>query len=335
MEASIGYEELVNNLVSANSCVIISHRNPDGDAIGSSMGLKYLLQNVGLNSVQIIFPSDFPANMNWIEGISESLIFDNDPEICCEKVEKADFIFCLDFNDLSRIDKLGEVVEKADAFKIIIDHHPNPVAFADISLSRTSASSTCELIYEFAEQLGWLNYIDRKVAQNLYVGMLTDTGSFSYAVSPYTFKVASELLSTGIIASDIQNCLFNCLEEKNLRLLGFCLYESMEILEGFNTAIITLSKEDYKRFNIQRGDTEGIVNYALKLHKIKMAIMVMEQPNIVKISFRSKGNHSVELLAREHFKGGGHPNASGGQSFLPLKTTIKKIKELLPLYAPI
>jgi bifunctional oligoribonuclease and PAP phosphatase NrnA len=334
MDLAVEQEITERKVKDAKSCVIISHRNPDGDAIGSSMGMKNLLINLGLPSVSVLFPSEYPANLNWIEGLSDSLIYDQASEHCILAVQNADVIFCLDFNDLSRIDKLGEVVGKSQAFKIMIDHHLNPGTFADFTFNRTSASSTCELIYEFAHKMGWGNHLDERVAESLYIGLLTDTGSFAYSVTPYTFQVAAELLSLGIMATEIQNKLFNSLEEKNLRLLGYCLYEAMEILEAYHTAIIVLSKEDYKRFNIQRGDTEGIVNYALKLHQVKMAILVMEQPSIVKISFRSKGNHSVERFAREQFKGGGHPNASGGQSFLPLKTTIKKMKELLPLYAP-
>lgn len=333
MNNKLTIEQLSIELANVWNIVILSHRNPDGDALGSSLSLKYLLEKKG-KRVDVIVPSEYPVNMEWIRGIEEVTVYDLNVQESINLIEKAELIFCLDFNALSRIDKMGELVSQSEAVKVLIDHHLNPEDFADYVLSDIRASSTCELIYDFVELLGWGGDIDKSFAEILYVGLLTDTGTFSYAVSPKTFRLAARMLEYGVNHVAIQDLLFNSQEEKNLRLLGYCLYERMEILSEYKTAIISLSKEDYKKFAIQRGDTEGIVNFALRLKEVTMAVLVMEQPNIVKLSFRSKGNHSVEIFAREQFKGGGHPNASGGQSYFPLKSTVGRIKSLLPKYAP-
>lgn len=333
MNNKLTTEQLSVKLTNAQNIVILSHRNPDGDALGSSLALKYLLEKKG-KTARVIVPSEYPVNMEWILGIEEVTVYDLKVEESLNLIGEAEIIFCLDFNALSRIDKMGEAVSKSEAVKVMIDHHLNPEDFADYMLSDVNASSTCELIYDFVELLGWTGEIDKNFAEILYVGLLTDTGSFSYAVSPKTFRLAAKMLEYGVNHVAIQDLLFNSQEEKNLRLLGYCLYERMEVLPEYKTAIISLSKEDYKKFAIQRGDTEGIVNFALRLKEVTMAILVMEQPNIVKLSFRSKGSHSVEIFAREQFKGGGHPNASGGQSYFPLKSTVGRIKSLLSKYAP-
>lgn len=333
MNNKLTQNQLSDKIREVQKVVILSHRNPDGDAIGSSLSMKYILEKQG-KEVQVILPSEYPVNMEWMFGIEEVMVYDLKSEDSLETIKQAEMIFCLDFNALSRIDKMGDTVAESKAIKVLIDHHLSPEDFADFMLSETEASSTCELIFDFVEMMGWEKDIDSTFAELMYVGLLTDTGTYSYAVSPKTFRLAAKMLEYGVNHVGVQDNLFNSQEEKNLRLLGYCLYERMEILYDYKTAIISLSKEDYKNFGIQRGDTEGIVNFALRLKDVTMAVLVMEQPNIVKLSFRSKGNHSVEVFAREQFKGGGHPNASGGQSYFPLKSTIAKIKSLLPQYAP-
>jgi phosphoesterase RecJ-like protein len=216
--------------------------------------------------------------------------------------------------------------------KVLIDHHIDPEPFADFMLSDTSASSTSELIYDFIHLLGQGKEIDPLVGNCLYTGIVTDTGSFKYSTSPKLFRIVAHLLEIGVNDYLLQDLIFNCLPEKQLRLLGHCLANRMEILEEYQTGIITLSRKDYERFNIQRGDTEGIVNFLLKLKKVKVAAFITEQPNIVKLSLRSKGDFSVQEIASRYFKGGGHKNASGGFSHLGLRKTVAKFKEILPLY---
>lgn len=312
--------------------VITSHRNPDGDAIGSSLGLYHFLNRHG-HTVRMVLPSEYPANFGWMQDVEQVFIYDLQPEKSKEIFEKADLVFCLDFNSLDRIDKLGEsLLGMQKTTKVLIDHHIDPEPFADFMLSDTSASSTSELIYDFIHLLGQGKEIDPLVGNCLYTGIVTDTGSFKYSTSPKLFRIVAHLLEIGVNDYLLQDLIFNCLPEKQLRLLGHCLANRMEILEEYQTGIITLSRKDYDRFNIQRGDTEGIVNFLLKLKKVKVAAFITEQPNIVKLSLRSKGDFSVQEIASRYFKGGGHKNASGGFSHTGLRKTVAKFKEILPLY---
>jgi phosphoesterase RecJ-like protein len=310
--------------------VITSHRNPDGDAIGSSLGLKHYLEQLG-HTVKVAFPSEFPAFLGWMPGAMEVLIYDIFTEEVKAALEKPDIVFCLDFNSLERIDKMGEIIASLNCTKVLIDHHLFPDPFADFELHDVSASSTSELVYDFIALMGDKRHLNMDVAECLFTGILTDTGSFKYATSPKLFRIVAELLEMGVDDVRIQNLVFNSMEEKHLRLLGYVL-ERMEILEEYRTAIITLSKQDYEKYSIQRGDTEGLVNYLLMLKNVTMAAFIHEQPTITKISLRSKGDFSVQEIARQHFKGGGHKNASGGYSYIGLRPTVKKFKSILPEY---
>lgn len=311
--------------------VITTHRNPDGDAIGASLGMMYYLKQLGHN-VKIISPSDYPAILSWMPEVDEIVIYDTEVERSKEIIDKSELIFCLDFNSLDRIDKVGELINRQKCPKIMIDHHLEPEPFVDHIISDTTASSTCELVYDFICSLGDKALINVVVGEALFTGILTDTGSFKYSTSAKLFGIVSELLAIGVDDYKLQDLIFNSLSIKHLRLLGHCLYNRMEILEEYKTGIITLTKEDYANFDIQRGDTEGIVNFLLKMKDIKMAAFITEQPTIVKISLRSKGDFSVQEIAMKYFKGGGHKNASGGASFKSLRSTVKRFKDLLPNY---
>ena len=311
---------------------ILSHRNPDGDAIGSSLGLYHYLNQLG-HTVRVVLPSDYPLAFEWMPEVEDITIFDSYQDRCREIVEKSDIIFCLDFNSLDRIDKLGEAVHFKKCVKVLIDHHLDPENFADYVISDTAASSTCELVYEFISDLGDKDLINANVASCLYTGMMTDTGSFKYATNPRLFRQCAEMKSLGLDDYTIQDNIFNSLTEKQLRLMGHALANRMEILPEFKTGIIHLTKQDYADFDIQRGDTEGIVNQLMMMRKIKIACFITEQPTIVKISMRSKGDFSVQEICQKHFNGGGHRNASGGYMHNTLTVAIKKLKEALPLYA--
>lgn len=324
-------QELKAILAIPQDVVIVSHRNPDGDAIGSSLALYHFLNKHG-HTVRMIMPSEYPEIMNWMEGIHEVIIYDLDPDRSKEVLERASLIFCLDFNALDRIDKVGEILDPLKVPKVMIDHHLYPEPFVDYVLSDTTASSTCELIYDFIGLLDAKRDLDITIGECLFTGILTDTGSFKYATSPKLFRIVADLVALGVDDYKLQDLIFNSLYEKHLRLLGHCLANRMEIFPEYYTGIIHLTKEDYTTFDIQRGDTEGIVNYILKLKGIKMAAFIMEQPTIVKISLRSKGEFSVQEIAKRHFKGGGHKNAAGGASFQSLEATLTKFKDLLPRY---
>lgn len=325
-------KEVKTLLSISKNIVITSHRNPDGDAMGSSLGLQLYLDQLGHNT-KVAFPSEYPTFVGWMKGSERILIHDTDTEETNAALENADIIFILDYNGLDRVDKMGEVIAaQKNTTKVMIDHHLYPDNCADFMFSDPSASSTCEMIYEFIVELGDMKMISIPLGECLYSGILTDTGSFKYSTSSKLFRVVAGLKDLGVDDVKLQNLLFNSLPEKNLRLLGHCLNNRMELLDEYNTGIITLTKKDYETFDIQRGDTEGIVNYLLMMQKVKLAAFITEQPTIVKISLRSKGDFSVQEIAQQHFRGGGHKNASGGASFRGLKATIKKFKEILPQY---
>ncbi|MBK6902865.1 MAG: DHH family phosphoesterase [Saprospirales bacterium] len=324
-------EDLKSLLSVPKDIVITTHRNPDGDAIGASLALYHYLNQFG-HTVKVMAPSEYPDFLSWMPGAQDILIFDVHTEKGTEWLKRADIIFVLDYNDLERVDRMGEIIAPLTCVKVMIDHHLYPEPFADYVLSDTSASSTCELIYDFLGMLGHLNRIDLRVGDSIFTGILTDTGSFKYSTSPKLFRIVADLIDRGVDDIRLQDMIFNSMEEKHLRLLGHCLYNRLEILEEFYTGIITLSKEDYEKYSISRGDTEGIVNFLLQLKKVKLAVFIHEQPTITKLSLRSKGDFSVQEIAKQHFKGGGHKNASGGSSYAGLKATVKKFKSLLPAY---
>lgn len=313
--------------------VIISHRNPDGDAVGSSMGLAGILEQLG-HSVQVIFPSEYPAAFEYVKNIQTSLIFDLDHDKCRSAIDKAQIIFCLDFNGLDRIDKLGENVLNSSAKKILVDHHLDPEPFTDLQFSDTQASSTSELVYKLIDDLGYKSRISPHIGECLFTGLITDTGSFKYSTRPYTYEVAARLKEIGVDDYYLADKIYNTQTEKQLRLLGHCLANRMEVHEDYGYAIITLTKKDYQDFSIQRGDTEGIVNFMLTMPYIKLAIFVTEQPTIIKISMRSKGDISVQEICQKYFSGGGHKNAAGGGVYANLGDVISRIKKVVPDYLP-
>jgi len=311
--------------------VIVSHRNPDGDAIGSSLGLRHYLEQLG-HTVKVLVPSEFPLFLNWMPGASDVLVYDISTSEVKAALESQDIVFCLDFNSLERIDKMGEIIANGKSKVVMIDHHLLPEPFADFSLHDETASSTSELIFDFIRLLGDLGKMNLLIAECLFSGILTDTGSFKYSTSPKLFRIVADLLELGVDDGKIQNLIFNSLDEKHLRLLGHVLYNRMEILEEYRTAIIWLTKEDYEVFTISRGDTEGLVNFPLQLKNVTMVAFIHEQPTITKISLRSKSGFSVQEIARNHFRGGGHKNASGGYSYIGLWPTMRKFKSILPEY---
>lgn len=323
--------ELKALLAIPKDIVITSHRNPDGDAIGSSLGLQRYLMQLG-HTVKVLVPSGFPHFLAWMPGADDIIVYDISPDEARVALEKPDMVFCLDFNSLERIDKMGEIISRLKCTKVMIDHHLYPEPFSDFELHEVNASSTSELVYDFIVLLGERSKITVEIGECLFTGILTDTGSFKYSTSPKLFRLVADLLELGVNDGKIQDFVYNSLEEKHLRLLGYVLDNRMEVLDEFRTAIITLTKQDYEKFQISRGDTEGLVNYLLQMKNVVMAAFIHEQPTITKISLRSKGNFSVQEIAKKHFRGGGHKNASGGYSYIGLRPTLRKFKEILPEY---
>ena len=313
--------------------VIVTHFKPDADALGSSLGLARYLKKKG-HFVKVITPSDYPDFLNWMPGNNEVLIFQKDkPLAAAELVKKADFIFCLDFSSLSRIDGLGDLVNAASARKVLIDHHLDPERFAEFEKWDTAAASTAELVYELIEELGDKEVVDEDIANCLYAGIMTDTGGFRHSNTNFKqFQIAGDLVALGADPSRVSKLIYDTNSIERLRLIGYVLSNKLQVIPEYRTAYMALSAEELKRFSSQTGDTEGLVNYGLSIKGIKLSVLLSDRKENIKLSFRSLGTFSVNDLARAHFDGGGHRNAAGGQTNLTLEETLKKFLALLPQY---
>jgi phosphoesterase RecJ-like protein len=328
MEFSPELKRLINI---PQNVAVLSHRNPDGDAIGSSLAVRHYLEQYG-HTVHVMFPSEYPEEFGELPGAEDILVWDIHTDECRHVLAQKNLFFFLDFNAYNRIDKMGDYVRELPGKRVLIDHHLYPEPLADFMYSEPEASSTCELVYRFITGIGDGQKVNPTVAQCLYTGIVTDTGSFRYATNSRVFRITADLIDRGLDDTRVQDMIFNSQKEKNLRLLGHCLANRMEYYPEYHTALIWLSKKDYEDFNIQRGDTEGIVNHLLSLRDVKLAAFIHNQPTIVKLSLRSKDDFDVQAICRKHFNGGGHKNAAGAYSHDSLKATIQKFKDLLPLY---
>jgi len=323
-----------DRILQASNIVIVTHTNPDGDAIGSSLGFYLFMLKFNPNAnIKVIVPNDFPSFLKWMPAIKDILIYQGNEKAAILEIEEADLCFCLDFNSLKRTEKLSSFLEVSKAFKILIDHHPQPESNFDILISNIASSSTSELIFDVISALSGKQVIDKAIASCLYVGIMTDTGSFSYSCRrPETYLVVAELIRIGIDSELIHRRIYDTYSENRMRLLGYCLSERMKVLNEFHTAYIFLTKDDLNRFNHQNGDTEGVVNYALSIEGIVLAVLFTEKEDKIRISMRSKGEFSVNNFARSHFQGGGHKNASGGDSFISMKDTLIYFESVLENY---
>ncbi len=313
----------------AASIAIVTHWSPDGDAMGSSLALyQYLLKLK--KSVKVIVPNAYPDFLNWLPGHKQVLNFQENEAKATKILQKADVIFTLDFNSYKRLEKLGGVLAQTTCPKVLIDHHQQPDNYASYYYHDVAACSTCELIFDFIAALGHKSLIDKKIAACLYTGLMTDTGSFRYpSVTSRTHLIVSELLKTGIKPTDIHSAVYDNYSLGRLQLLGYALSEKMKLAEGVPAAYFTLSEKELKRFNYQKGDTEGLVNYPFSIKGIQVCALFNESDGYVKISFRSKGNIDVNTFARKYFNGGGHINAAGGKSTDSLEVTEARFKELV------
>ena len=320
-------------LSTTKKIVIVPHKNPDGDAIGSSLGLyHYLLK--GNHEVNVLVPNDYPTFLKWIPGNNTILKHDSQTTECDVLINTADIIFTLDFNAFHRTGNMETVLEESNALKIMIDHHQAPDNYATYTFSDVSMSSTCEMVYHFINMLGDTNLIDTEIATCLYVGIMTDTGSFRFAsTTSTTHKIIAQLIEKGANNTEIHNNIYDTNSYERLQLLG-CALSNLKIIPEYKAAYITLSQDELNKFNYKKGDTEGFVNYGLSLNNIKLAAIFIEdkQEGIIKISLRSKGNFSVNEMSRAHFDGGGHTNAAGGKSHLSLNDTIEKFISILSSY---
>lgn len=312
--------------------VIVTHWSPDGDAMGSSLGLyNYLIQLK--HKVSVITPNDYPSFLFWLPGNKKVTDFTKNPKSPKTVVAKADLIFCLDFNSLKRIDKLGDAVAKSKGIKFIIDHHLQPEGFAKYMLHSIKACSTCELIFDFIHLMGHKKMLNKDIANCLYTGIMTDTGSFRFpSTTAHTHKIIASLIEAGAENGEIHNRIYDGSTENKIKLLGYSLSEKLKVFKEYKAAYFSLTEEELNRYKYQKGDTEGVVNYALSIDGIRFAAFFVERDGIIKTSFRSQGSFDVNVFARKYFKGGGHANAAGGMSELSMDKTLQKFEALLPEY---
>ena len=317
----------------AREIVLTSHRHPDGDAIGSILGVYHFLRDTGAH-LHLIVPDNYPSFLKWLPGSDNILIYEKQASTADSYIAKADLIFALDYNDFSRTEKMEKKLKKAAAYKVMIDHHPEPDAESfDLIYSWPGYSSTAEIVYTLCQSMEPLSKLDKPAAIALYAGILTDTGSFSYSVNrPELFETVARLLRLGIDAEKISRNIYDTYSESRLRLLGYSISNRMKVISDLATVYIYLTQQDMEYFNYQDGDTEGLVNYGLSIKGINFSVLMKENPDVVRLSMRSKEGFSVNQFARTHFDGGGHEKAAGANSYMSLSDTIKKFESLLPQY---
>src|ERR1700744_4602829 len=320
-------------LAQPKKIVITTHHKPDGDAMGSSLGLyNYLIQQG--HHTTVITPTDYPDFLSWLPGNGEGVIYTSNVQQSAGLIAAADIIFCLDFNALGRINEMGEKVGESSAVKIMIDHHLEPSDFDDYRYWDINACATAQLIYTFIkDELKNEKLINKDVATCLYTGIMTDSKSFSLPnTTSAVHRIIADLMDAGAVNWHIYDQVYNNSSEDRLRFLGICLSERLEVLHEFNTAIITATKSDLIKYNVITGDTEGIVNYALSITGIKLAAFIVERTDKVKLSLRSKGEFPANDICKKYFSGGGHRNAAGGGSSDSLEQVVEQFKLILPKY---
>ena len=318
----------------ADKIVIVSHVSPDGDAIGSSLGLWHFLNSQDKN-VHVIVPNAFPDFLKWMPGAKEVIQYNRYKEFADKLIMEADVICCLDFNVLSRIDEMEEIVRVSPGRKMIVDHHLYPGDFARIVISHPQISSTSELVFRLICQLGNFSDITKEAAECIYTGMMTDTGGFTYNSNDREiYLIIGELLSKGMDEGESYRNVFNTHSEGRLRLMGYVLYEKMQVFPQFNAALITLTREEQKKFQYKKGDTEGFVNMPLSMKGICFSVFLREdtEKDMIKVSLRSVGTFPCNEVAAEFFGGGGHLNASGGEFYGPMEEAVALFKQALVKY---
>jgi len=326
-------ETIRNWLGSSERVAVLTHSNPDGDAIGSSLALALALAKAGKDA-RVVIPDGLPDFLRWLPGIERSTTFVYKQERAVEIIEGADMIFCLDFNDPKRLNGAEEYFFKSKAKTILIDHHQDPLSFTDLSISETWRGSVGEMIYIFLKEVFQDDLLDKDIATCLYVAIMTDTGNFNYASSyPDIFHIVGDLMKYDIEKDLIYSRVYDSFSEDRMRLQGYCMMKKMVVLPQFHTGYISLTQEELKKFNHRKGDTEGFVNIPFSVKGVRFTALFVEKKDRIKVSFRSRGRFPVNRVASEHYQGGGHINAAGGDSFKSMEETLARFEALLPEYA--
>lgn len=315
---------------SCSRFVVLSHKNPDGDAVGSSLALCSHLRSLG-KECSVVLPNMFPDFFMWLAGAGEVVFYDSDKERAGELLAAADALFCLDFNTLSRIGDLGTAVAALDLPKVLVDHHPQPSDEFTVKISHTVACSTAELVFRLIDGLSGISSLSREVAECIYTGMMTDTGAFAYASTRKDiYLIIAELLGKGIDKDLIYRRVFYTSSMTRMRLWGFVLYEKLKIYNKYNAALITLSHKELMRFYVQKGDTEGLVNQPLQIKGVRFSCFLREEvPGKINVSLRSVDDFPCNAVASEFFNGGGHMNASGGELYCSMDEAVARFRQAL------
>lgn len=331
---SLILKTIIDTIVKYKNIVIISHVNPDGDALGSSLALYLFSKKIGANP-KVIIPNDYPSFLSWMPSIQDVIIYDRSQENAKQIMSDAELFCYLDFNTESRTGVLhNDLCHFSKTPKLLIDHHIGAdLSKFEASISITDISSTSEIVAELIKFYGFEKYLDDDIASCLLTGLITDTGSFTHSIFKNTFNICGEIISsTNVNYMNIHQNIYDNSTEDRLRLLGFLINNRMTVLNDYNTAFIYASKNDLETFNYQVGDTEGVVNYPLSISNIRMSVLITERQGCIRFSFRSKGDFSVNDLAKKYFEGGGHFNAAGGTLYCSLEEAINKLLEVLPEY---
>ncbi len=314
--------------------VLLGHTNPDGDAVGSDLALARLCEQLG-HTAHIIVPNKYPYFLDWMPRIDEVIVHRLDPERAAEVVNEADIICCVDFNAVGRLEALGELVNSnTTAKRVLIDHHLSALEPYDVRFSYPSSSSTAFLVYSIIERIYGVECITREMAESLYVGMMTDTGNFSFSfLTPALYRAIAVLLERGIQVQSLHDSVYNAYSPERARLFGYVIHRKMKFLKHNTVAYMSLTEEEMRRYYFQQGDSEGFVNYPLTVGKMKMSAMFLAHHKFIRVSLRSRGDVDVNLFARKYFNGGGHHNAAGGKSFLTMEETLEHYKHAVDEFA--
>lgn len=336
MLSSIGINNIhkIAHKLKENPCniVITTHHKPDGDAMGSSLGLYHFLKKYH-HHITVMPPNDGGKYLHFLPAHDEVIFFEDNPEQGKNLLEQANIIFSLDYSQLSRVNEMDDIIRTCKATKIMIDHHIDPQPFSDYQLWDEHAASTCELVYHFIETLEDTDKIDATVATCLYTGIVTDTGSFRFpATTPHLHRIVAKLMETGMKHHVVQEMLFNNSSLNRLQFLGYCLSNKLKVIPEYRTAYIVVTREELEQFNIQTGETEGLVNYALSIEGVIFAALIIDRTVKVKLSFRSIGDFPANEFAGKFFRGGGHFNAAGGESEDSIEITEKRFLNALHEY---
>lgn len=310
---------------------IVTHYNPDADALGSSLGLWHVLNASG-HDVRVVLPNTPPDNLHWMPGYGECLAFDQEPDESQRVLRMSDAVFCLDLNKPDRVGGLEQALRDAGRC-VLIDHHRDPDGFAAINFSDVTACATSQMLVDILEALGWRDRIGASAATCFYAGIMMDSGSFRFSsTTPHTLEVAADLMRLGAVPERIHSAILDDNSADRMRLLGFALSERMTVDLELGMALITLSRSDLDRFNFKPGDTEGFVNHGLSIRGVRLAAFIVERPDVVKLSLRSKGALPVNEFLAQHFSGGGHANAAGGQAKEPMRSVVDRFLKEIPAF---